>query len=273
MKISHPELIGFWHEYEDYGCLSNWYKAEFEYAGISFSSVEQFMMYQKVMAFRQYDLGNKIMNTSDPAKAKTLGGTPFSEFDTGIWDKISYQVVKRAVRAKFIQNPDILEILLSTGNAILAECSARDKKWGIGIDISDPSYKDISKWKGKNYLGRILMEVREELAREKKLSSDGTLVFRDAHHAEPIPEWNMTAGELKRIPQFYNTIHAYSDTLLLPTNGNKEVLEYFYGCELCGVETAMATNMGGGLPIIGFFEMKQDIYDTARLINLAVDHK
>ena len=57
-------------------------------------------------------------------------------------------------------------MLLGTGDAILAECSPTDKKWGIGIDIKDPSRMDISKWDGKNMLGRILMEVRDELRLE-----------------------------------------------------------------------------------------------------------
>ena len=108
------------------------------------------------------------------------------------------------------------------------------------------------------------MEVREELAREKKLTPDGILSFHDAFNAEAIPEWNMTAGELKRIPQFHNAIHAYSDALLLPSNGDKRVQDYFCNSKLSDVEYAMATNMGGGLPITGFFEMKQDIYDIAR---------
>lgn len=29
----------------------------------------------------------------------------------------------------------------------------------------------------------------------------------------------------------------------------------------------MCTNMGGGMPVIGFYEMKQDVYDTARRLN------
>lgn len=42
------------------------------------------------------------------------------------------------------------------------------------------------------------------------------------------------------------------------------VRNYFYECPFDAVEYAMATNMGGGLPITGFFEMKQEIYEIAR---------
>ena len=35
----------FYHENEENGCFSNWYKAEFTYARRRFSSVEQYTMY------------------------------------------------------------------------------------------------------------------------------------------------------------------------------------------------------------------------------------
>ena len=44
-NIKDTNIIGFYHEYDEYGYFSNWYHADFEYAGKRFSSVEQFMMY------------------------------------------------------------------------------------------------------------------------------------------------------------------------------------------------------------------------------------
>ena len=34
-----PIMIGFFHENEEYGCFSNWYPAEFDYAGRHFASL------------------------------------------------------------------------------------------------------------------------------------------------------------------------------------------------------------------------------------------
>ena len=163
--------------------------------------------------FRKYDLADQIMKTEDAAKCKKIAGQKFPEFDSDLWNQTCVPIVKRGVKAKFSQNEYILHKLLNTGNALLAECSPYDKKWGIGIDINDPDRYVIAKWKGQNLLGRILMEVREELHQEIQASSSGRTKYVDAHDLEPIREWNMTAGELKRIPQYYNTIHAYSDTL------------------------------------------------------------
>lgn len=256
-------MIGFFHENEEYGCFSNWYHAEFDYAGQHYVNSEQFMMYHKVLMFHKYELADQIIQTSDPAKCKKIAGQKFPEYDSDLWEKTCQTIVKRGVKAKFAQNNRILTILLSTGNALLAECSPYDKKWGIGIDINDPDRNDVGKWKGRNLLGRILMEVRDELRQEILADPNNTARYYDARDMAPIPEWNMTAGQLKRIPQYYDTIHAYSDTLK-----GYHVRDVFYnGYSLYEWEIAMATNMGGGLPIIGFFEMKQDVYDIARRLH------
>ena len=163
-------IICFYHEDGDYGCFSNWFQADFYYCNRVFSSVEQFMMFSKVMMFRQYDLAKQIMASKDPATIKKLGRTKFPEFNAKIWDKTCYAIVKRGVRAKFAQNDNLLEELLSTGNKTLAEASPRDMKWGIDIAIDDPARSTPSKWTGQNLLGKILMEVRDEL-RIRKTSS------------------------------------------------------------------------------------------------------
>ncbi len=48
-----------------------------------------------------------------------------------------------------------LEILVGTGDAILVEHTAKDDYWGDGGD-----------GRGKNRLGKILMQVRDELRRD-----------------------------------------------------------------------------------------------------------
>jgi predicted SnoaL-like aldol condensation-catalyzing enzyme len=128
---------------------------------------------------------------------------------------------------------------------MLAECSLYDKKRGIGIDINDPDRLVIAKWKGKNLLGRILMEVREELRQEIQSSPHGKVEYVDARDLEPIKEWNMTAGELKRIPQFYNAIHAYSDTLRGHCERDVFYNGYFDGDTYIQHNTGIADGLSG----------------------------
>ncbi len=252
------QLIGFYHENEAYGCFSNWYPAEFDYAGIHYIHSEQFMMYQKAAMFSRFDLCEQILKTSDPLKCKHIA-RQFPEYNDNVWEKTCRTIVKRGVKAKFLQNREILSVLLGTGNAILAECSPKDDKWGIGIDITDPARLEIEKWRGKNYLGVILMEVRDELRLEMLMNGNKAPEYIDYRDAASTPIWQMKAGELKRIPQYYKAIHAYSDTL----RSKHEKDCFYYQVPLEGWEYSMRTNMGGGLPIGGFYEMKQEIYEIA----------
>lgn len=259
MREEHPEFIGFWHEYDEYGCFSNWYNAGFVYAGIRYSSVEQFMMYHKLLTFRQFGLADKVMATDDPAEAKQIGRTKFKEFDDKLWTRIRTTIVKRGVRAKFEQNPELREILLSTDNTVLAECSPYDQIWGIGLSPNDERIYDTSQWQGKNKLGRILMIIREELRQDKGKNLPDC---HDVREAEMIPEFTINAGMLKMIPQYHDAIDAYTATL------DNHCQQAFYEFSLEQWDIAMRTNMGGGLPIIGFYEMMQDVYDITRRIGI-----
>jgi ribA/ribD-fused uncharacterized protein len=60
--------------------------------------------------------------------------------------------MREAVRAKFTQHPELLALLLATGDAHLVEHTANDSYWGDGGDGS-----------GNNMLGRILMQLRDGL--------------------------------------------------------------------------------------------------------------
>ena len=68
------------------------------------------------------------------------------------WNEVKDDIMRRAVLRKFESNADIREILLNTGNEELIEQTTDDYYWGCGTDGT-----------GKNMLGKILMEVREQL--------------------------------------------------------------------------------------------------------------
>ena len=68
------------------------------------------------------------------------------------WEEIKDEVILQALRMKFSQNPEIAKELLATGDAIIIEHTRNDVYWADGGDGS-----------GKNKLGLLLMQVREEL--------------------------------------------------------------------------------------------------------------
>ena len=155
-------IICFHNPNEENGYLSNWYPAHFTVDGIEFSSMEQFMMYQKACRFHDASVANEILGTNDVAEIKKLGREVHG-YDENTWNGVRQIVVYEGLKAKFSQNAELKEKLVDTGDAILAECAVRDQIWGIGLSMRDPNRLDRSKWKGKNLLGYALMMVREQL--------------------------------------------------------------------------------------------------------------
>lgn len=52
-------IIGLHLPDEPHGCFSNWYMSPFEYVGIEYCCVEQYMMSRKVALARRYNLFSK----------------------------------------------------------------------------------------------------------------------------------------------------------------------------------------------------------------------
>lgn len=156
------KIICFHNPDEENGFLSNWYLSDFIVDGLEFSSSEQYMMYRKALCFKDIDIAEDIMNTTDVGVIKSLGRA-VRGYDDRVWSRIRGRVVFDGVSAKFSQNEELKKQLLDTGESILAECAVRDLVWGIGLSMKDPDRFDMSKWRGRNLLGRILKKVREDL--------------------------------------------------------------------------------------------------------------
>lgn len=162
MQCSH--VICFHNPNEENGYLSNWYLSDFVVDGISFSSMEQYMMYQKAVVFGDNAIEKDILSTTDVAEIKAFG-RKVSNYDDAVWNGVRQIIVYRGLLEKFRQNKELAELLLATGDAILAECAVKDRIWGIGLNMRDDDRLDIGKWKGQNLLGFALMEVRKHLSK------------------------------------------------------------------------------------------------------------
>ncbi len=156
------KIVCFHNPDEDNGYLSNWYPCRFKTENITFSSMEQYMMYHKAISFDDMITAAKILDTSDVAKIKVLGRL-VSGYDDNYWNGIRQVIVYNGLLAKFSQNIDLKKQIKETENSILAECAVKDKIWGIGLSMNDPERFERSKWKGQNLLGYTLMMVRERV--------------------------------------------------------------------------------------------------------------
>ena len=156
------DIICFHNPTEEYGYLSNWYLSSFTVDGIAFSSMEQYMMYQKAIFFKDYKIAEDILKTDNVAEIKTLG-RKVSNYDDHMWNGVRQIIIYEGLLEKFLQNEELKKEILSTKDAVLAECAVKDTIWGIGLSMKDTDRFDRTKWKGKNLLGYSLMMVREKL--------------------------------------------------------------------------------------------------------------
>lgn len=82
---------------------------------------------------------------------------------TNKWDGAKRGVMKMIVHENFSQNTEIKAMLLATGTTTLIEATT-DLYWGAGSVFGSKLLKE-GKWSGRNELGIILNEVREDLRR------------------------------------------------------------------------------------------------------------
>lgn len=133
-----------------YGFLSNFHEAPIYVDGERYRSVEH--AYQ---AYKTLDPWSRrlIREAATPGQAKKLGQGVSLRPD---WDAVKVDLMRTFVRKKF-DNPFLRPLLLATGNASLVEGNTwNDTFWGVCRGV------------GQNWLGKILMEIREECRKEEE---------------------------------------------------------------------------------------------------------
>ena len=106
-------VVCFHNPEEINGYLSNWYLADFSVDGIQYSSMEQYMMYQKALLFQDMEIAKQILNTSNVGKIKALGRS-VKNYEDIIWNGMRQIIVYQGLLQKFQQNTELKEKLLAT---------------------------------------------------------------------------------------------------------------------------------------------------------------
>lgn len=148
------------------GPFSNWYPSEFTIEGIRFTHMEQYMMWKKATLFNDGETAMMILSAKTPREQKELG-RQVRNFDRDKWNSHCKKFVYDGCMAKFKQNRQLMLELLDTGNTELVEASPNDTIWGIGLHQTDPLALDKSNWRGTNWLGEILTQVRNDIKKNQ----------------------------------------------------------------------------------------------------------
>lgn len=79
MRVT-DKYVFFWN-----GIYSQWYPSPMTIDGIDYNSCEQYMMHQKAITFKDYDIANKILDEDNPGAQKAIG-RQIQGFDKTKWD-------------------------------------------------------------------------------------------------------------------------------------------------------------------------------------------
>lgn len=138
-----------------FGPLSNLYRRSISFEGEVFATSEH--AYQAGKA-RKSAVRKWLMEAPSPALlAMAAHGLYYWDVSPG-WSKTKFERMRAVLHAKFTQHEDLRALLLSTGEARLVETATVDNEvnrlWGEVNGV------------GKNMLGVLLMELRENLRNE-----------------------------------------------------------------------------------------------------------
>lgn len=165
------ECAVFFYE-QDFYVLSNFSAFSLKWQGRRFPTSEHAYHWEKFAPGTRDEHGlfvrDRILNAVSAHEAFKLaeGWKPLRRPD---WDSVKVDTMRGILLAKARQHPYVLRKLLATGDRTLIENSWRDDFWGWGPNQD-----------GKNWLGRLWMEVREELRAEDADARNEELAARAA---------------------------------------------------------------------------------------------
>ena len=148
------------------GPFSQWHHSPFQIEGVRYGTAEQYMMAGKARLFRDDATLAKILAADEPREQKALG-RKVRWFDAERWNLAARDIVFVGNRAKFTTHRDLLTLLLDTADTTLVEASPLDTIWGIGLAADSPDARDRTKWRGTNWLGEVLTQLRDVLLAEQ----------------------------------------------------------------------------------------------------------
>ena len=152
--------IYFYKVNDDYGCFSNFSPHPINLQGTYWSTVEHYYQAQKFVGTPDAVVIPVIHAAPTPEQAAALGRDRTRSVRPD-WEQVKIQVMHEAVLIKFLTHIDIQTILISTGDRLIVENSPTDCYWGCGGDKT-----------GQNHLGKILMNVRQEIRQRLALMSE-----------------------------------------------------------------------------------------------------
>lgn len=201
------KTIKFYKVSDEHGYFSNFASYPIFLDGYKWLTVEHYFQANK---FDNFEIRENIRLMESPMLAAKEGRSKKTLRND--WEQIKDRVMKEALMAKFLQYHQLKIKLLNTNDVILVEHTSNDKYWADGGDGS-----------GRNRLGQLLMEVREEIKQicdNPNIYLPPWIPFPDVDKMDMF--WRMGIGEtyLEEWYKYYTSIpdqKAYEQMFPEPT--------------------------------------------------------
>ena len=140
--------------------LSNFYPAKFTIGNETYISTEQYIQAQKAEYFKDKQTYDKIMCAINSLDCKNFT-RGIKNFNRRMWETVAKDICRPEIQAKFMQNPDLLQILVEKTTSKKIVESANDQLWGMGVPLAREGCLNKEMWITPGILGELLMEIRE----------------------------------------------------------------------------------------------------------------
>lgn len=136
---------------QPYGYFSNFSPHPIFLDNEIWNTVEHYFQASK---FNDTEIRRKIQLMESPMEA-AIEGRDKKNILREDWELVKEEFMYKALRCKFTQHPKLMHNLMLTQDCIIIEHTENDNYWGDGGD-----------GRGQNRLGILLMQVRNELAKQ-----------------------------------------------------------------------------------------------------------
>jgi ribA/ribD-fused uncharacterized protein len=151
------KVVSFYKTDEYYGLLSNMKgRQKLIINNIVFYSSES--IYQVLRYPDNKQIQEQIYKERSPLIAKRIS-QKYLEYTRKDWEEVKNNIMRFSLRVKAMQSTEFKNVLMNTSGMDIVEISRKDDYWGA-IKIND------NELKGKNVLGRLLMELRFEVEKD-----------------------------------------------------------------------------------------------------------
>ena len=149
------QVCGFRYTAAEWGVFSNFFPLAVPITAGPWTFRSSESLYQAAKFAPHPDIQQRIGEAPTAGEAAAIGRTPGLGLDPD-WNAQRVDVMRWVLRMKREANPTAIDaVLAATGNRPIVEVSARDPWWGAR-PVAD-------RYEGRNVLGRLWMELRQQL--------------------------------------------------------------------------------------------------------------